>query len=210
MDSSDNKRLNFMVALAEEYGTDKLAHGYLPYYDKHLPIEPRSFLEIGVLKGASARMFDRLYSHKLDFHLVDLFDEPGNLTTREARRLEFIPHKGSQTDLTFLSTIPIKFDVVVEDASHNSWDQILTFKYGLLNLLNPRGLYIVEDLHCCKDPFYWNHESITSIENTLLHKLKNLPITPDRNFEPGECEILNSLIDTVHVYEDKIAFITIK
>jgi len=201
-------RLALLMLLAKQHGTDKLGHGYIPYYANHLPEKCNSFLEIGVLKGASARMFDDLYGNNLDFHLVDLFGEEGNLTPRQARNLGFIPHKGSQTDITFLSTIPIKFDVIVEDASHNSWDQVVTFKHAITSMLQPGGLYIVEDLHCCKDPFYWNG-NITCLEDTLLHFLNKGEFYESKNFNAGEAEVFNSLIKNISVYDDKIAFITI-
>jgi hypothetical protein len=131
--------------LAEKYGTDKLGHGYIDFYETNLPPNPKKILEIGVLTGASIRMWKE-YFPDTEIHGLDLFEEnpipdiPG-----------MIWHKGSQTDPTMLYNLRNeKFDLVIEDGSHNSRDQLISF-YGLFT----DGMhYFCEDLHCCDEEFY--------------------------------------------------------
>ena len=131
--------------LAVKYSTDKYQHGYIDFYENNLPLEPKKILEIGVLTGASIRMW-KDYFPNAEIHGLDLFEE---------NPMPYIPdviwHKGSQTDPTMLNKLRNeKFDLVIEDGSHNSRDQLISF-YGLFS----DGMYyFCEDLHCCDEEFY--------------------------------------------------------
>lgn len=201
-----------LTELSQKWGTDKLTHGYIPFYEKHLPPlkEMDSFLEIGVYRGQSCQMFDEYFDHKVEFHLLDLFEEEGNMTEREARAKQFITHKGSQTDLKLLESIGRTFNVISEDASHNAGDQLITFKHCFLNTLRSGGVYFLEDLHCNTDPFYWNH-GVKSIEDTPLNMFKNYLITgkiENFMFNEGESETFENLILKVEFgADDKIVAI---
>lgn len=132
--------------LAVKYGTDKLQHGYIPYYEQHLPKNPVRILEIGCLTGASIRMW-REYFPNTEIHCLDLFEEH--------KPPEDIPGviywKGSQTDQYILEQLRrIHFDVIIDDGSHNSRDQLITF----WSLWGCCDLYVVEDLHCALDEPY--------------------------------------------------------
>lgn len=130
--------------LAFMYGTDKLGHGYIPFYEQHLPRHPKKILEIGVKEGRSIQMWQK-YFPDAEIHGLDLFEEfpipdiPG-----------VIFHKGNQSDWLLLEQLRKEdFDVIIDDGSHNSRDQMMTF-FGLFNGKH----YFIEDLHCCLDPFY--------------------------------------------------------
>lgn len=130
--------------LAIKYQSDKAEHGYCPFYEQHLPKNPKKLLEIGVLHGASIRMW-REYFPDCEIHALDLFEEnpipdiPG-----------VIFHKGNQLDYKILEVLRNEdFDVIVEDCSHNSRDQMITF-YGLFN----GKQYYIEDIHCADEEFY--------------------------------------------------------
>lgn len=198
--------------LAIQYGTDKssLHHDYMKYYAKYLPEKCTSLLEIGILKGASLKMFDRIYNHTADIHALDLFGEEGNMTVRECRDLNYVPHKGSQSDLEFLSSIKDKFDFVSEDGSHNVFDQIVTFKHVFVNNLNSGGLYVCEDLHTNTNKFYWN-DYIKKEEDTFLYVLqqyvKTKSFTENSMFNSGEVEMFNNIVADVILHENNICFI---
>lgn len=130
--------------LAVKHGSDKAEHGYCPFYEAHLPKNPKKLLEIGVLKGASIRMWKE-YFPDCEVHGLDLFmDNP-------IPEIEGVVwHKGNQLDYLLLEQLRKEnFDIVVDDGSHNSRDQMITF-FGLFNG-NP---YFIEDLQCCAESFY--------------------------------------------------------
>lgn len=149
-----------LTELATKYNTDKLQHGYLPFYEAHLPKNPRRILEIGVDTGASIRMW-REYFPEAEIHGLDLFaDKP----IPEIEGVTF--WKGSQTDTAILEQLArLEFDVIIEDASHGCRNHWIT----LFGLIDSCKQYYIEDLHTCGDSF-WRQG--LSYENTVLGMIK--------------------------------------
>lgn len=133
-----------LTDLATKYQTDKLQHGYIPFYEQHLPKNPRKILEIGVDTGASIKMW-REYFPDSEIHGLDLFsDKP----VPEIDNVTF--HTGNQCDWRVLERLRAEnFDIIIDDGSHNSRDQLITF-FGLFN----GGHYFIEDCHCNFDEFW--------------------------------------------------------
>lgn len=130
--------------LAIKYGSDKAQHGYCPFYEATLPKNPKKLLEIGVLKGASIRMWKE-YFPDCEIHGLDLFME-NPIPDIEG----VIWHKGNQCDWQLLERLRNEdFDIIIDDGSHNSRDQLITF-FSLFNG-NP---YFIEDLQCNDEDFY--------------------------------------------------------
>lgn len=148
--------------ISEKYGTDKLEHGYIGFYESTLPKSPKKILEIGVKEGASIRMWKDFFPDA-EIHGLDLFEE---YTIPDIDGVTF--HKGNQCDHLLLERLRQEdFDVIIDDGSHNARDQMMTF-FGLFN----GGHYYIEDLHCVREDFYRQglQDSLTadSIFN-LLH-----------------------------------------
>lgn len=204
-----NKRLELLNKLADEFGGDKQGHGYLPYYAEYLPERCDSLLEIGVAKGQSALMWNAFYKDECDIWLLDLFKNPDFVNPRWCRKRFFVLLEGDQSDLEFLGTINKKFSVVIEDGSHRSDHQIISFKHHFVNNLGSGGLYVCEDMHCCNDPFYWGGD-VKKFEDTILHMLKEYQsskLIKNKYFNWGESEVFQNIISRVEVINDKIAFI---
>lgn len=144
--------------LAEKYGTDKLEHGYLPFYEKHLPKNPKRILEIGVKEGKSLAMWGDYFP---EAHIIglDLFEEYSHETVfkniddfsnGECDISKINLATGNQCDWRVLEELrKYDFDVIIDDGSHNARDQMITF-FGLFNGKH----YFIEDLHCCREEFY--------------------------------------------------------
>lgn len=133
--------------LALFHGTDKMEHGYIPFYEKHLPDRQTKIkiLEIGVKQGASARVWLD-YFPNAEFHGVDLFIEY-KIPFQHPRAHWYV---GNQCDWQLLEQLRKEnFDVIIDDGSHNSRDQMITF-FGLFNGKS----YFIEDTHCCREDFY--------------------------------------------------------
>jgi predicted O-methyltransferase YrrM len=171
--------------LAQKYGTDKQSsqHDYCRQYERILhPIRlsARNILEIGVLNGASLKMW-RDYFHSAQIYGIDINPECAQYN---AERIQIIiDDQDSWTLLDKLQNIP--FDFIIDDASHKSTDQIASF-YNLFPLLKPGGIYIIEDT-CCS---YWsshNDDSQTTMEHfkTIVDDLNfgglKLPHAYNRN-----------------------------
>jgi hypothetical protein len=159
--------------IAMDYGIDKAHnhHDYARFYDSILsPMRhtARRVLEIGVYEGGSLRMwkeyFDNAMVYGIEIMTERKFDSPWIKT-----------YIGSQTDEAFLATVPGTFDVIVDDGSHLSCDQICTFEI-MFKRVNSGGFYIVEDTSCS----YW------------------IDFTPGNG--PTAVEYFKSLVDHVNMH----------
>lgn len=195
--------------LAAKYDTDKMGHGYIEHYERHLPKLTRFLLEIGVAKGASALMWNDYYGPDTDIHLADLFQDPNHVSPRWCREKGFVPHIGDQSNIKFLYTIEPMFDVIIDDGSHRADHMQITFRHLFVNNLTSGGVYVIEDLHCCRDPFYWAG-GIKRFEDTILSVLQRYNETGEFEglyFDDHQSGIFKSLVDRVEIVNDKIAFI---
>lgn len=148
--------------LANKHATDKYTHGYMPFYERHLPRHVNSLMEIGVLKGHSLHMWREAYPDAKLYGL-DLFQENPVPTIPG---VQFF--KGNQLDPTVLDNIRnnIRPQIIVEDGSHNSRDQWVT----MISLIGSCDYYFVEDLHCCH---YDSYRQGLPFEYTLLGCMLN-------------------------------------
>lgn len=184
-----------IIPIFEKYDTDKgsKGHNYAPYYEKHLPKTAKKILEIGCYKGESIRCWHEIYP-EAQIYTLDLFEE-NPIPFNEPW---FHAFKGSQVDGDRLKQLRElgPYDFIVEDGSHNSRDQLITF-YGLVDC---SPLYIVEDLHCCKEEFY---RQGMKFKNTMLGILQKAQFA----------EVLHAGMASkyynfpFHLHDDKIAFI---
>jgi hypothetical protein len=204
---------NILENIASGLHTDKLEHGYLPYYEKHLPKNIKYLLEIGAYKGESLRLWDKYYSYNANIHTVDLFEHEENITERWCLQNNYVPFKGSQSDVNLLDRLPRNtYDVIIEDGSHNSSDQIISMAYCFEHNLKSGGLWVTEDLHCCNENFYWGN-GVESFEDTLLSYFitRNfIPKNVKRESLLSKIEDISHLFGDIKLYDSKILFITKK
>ena len=184
--------MNHLEALAEKYGTDKLQHGYIPFYEKHLPKSPRRILEIGVKQGASIRVW-RDYFPNAEIHGLDLFMENDIDSIRNQLEVDRFPEgkqsvflwKGNQLDYLVLEELRKQdFDVIIDDGSHNSRDQMMTF-FGLFN----GKQYYIEDLQCCSEEFYRQGLPYEATAAGMFNivKYNNMKIIQSKNIALMQC-----------------------
>ncbi len=125
-------------------------HHYFKIYDElfgALRLRPISVLEIGIYKGASARVWRDFFHAESTIVGIDIntkcaeFDAPG-------KKLHI--RIGSQQDKEFLTRVNQEFgpfDLIIDDGSHVSSHMISSFNHLFLDGLKPGGLYFVEDTH---------------------------------------------------------------
>ncbi len=124
---------------------------WIHYFDAYLPhlraLNDKSsirVLEIGVFSGGSLEMYRHFFSGK-ELHIVgvDINEECRSFAAPDTD-IEI----GDQEDLAFwqqFKTRHAAFDLIVDDGGHSCEQQIATFE-SLFDLLNPGGVYIVEDI----------------------------------------------------------------
>jgi methyltransferase family protein len=132
---------------------DRWRH-YLPVYARHLApfvagcAKRVRFLEIGVANGGSFQIWRRFFGPDAALYGLDI-----SKSEEAARALASVGAHlflGDQKDPSVLGHIMAledgHFDVVIDDGSHFSSDQITTFE-NLYPRLTPGGVYICEDTH---------------------------------------------------------------
>ena len=143
------KATQLLIDYSTKNLTDKAGcHSYEYYYPKILSqfenTNNFNMMEIGIYKGGSvatwAELFPkgRIYGVDRDINRLEMdLDTYGNITLL----------KGSQNDANTFKTIKdIKFNVIIDDCSHQVNDQISSFNI-LKNNISPGGIYIIEDIY---------------------------------------------------------------
>jgi hypothetical protein len=128
-------------------GTDKssISHGYLRHYERlfqDFRHEPITFLEIGIARGASLKMWAEYF----DRATIVAIDIQPDCKQYAGGRCEV--EIGSQADPDFLNNLGRRRrpHVIIDDGSHQADHVILTFR-TLFPHLQEGGIYVVEDLH---------------------------------------------------------------
>lgn len=124
------------------YGTDKATfHGYLDFYQDQLPTREfaGSLLEIGVMDGASLKMWRDYYPNAL---IVGV--DPHRPTKVNGCYVFDL----DATNASHMDEISewTQFGVIVDDGSHMTEDQQRSFDL-LWPSVAPGGVYVIEDLH---------------------------------------------------------------
>lgn len=150
--------------LGEKTGTDKAhLHYYLDFYEQHLPKNPKRLLEIGVANGASLEMW-RDYYPNCEVVGIDNGGEPIQMEGVTALYMD-------SKDVEGLRSLG-KFDIIIDDGSHFTLDQQISFMALFPYSLNPGGVYVMEDLHCAEADGQYRNSKFTTME--ILERYKNV------------------------------------
>lgn len=167
----------FLNELAKKYRSDKkipdgikcqnglMGHGYTVHYEKLLKNRNiKNLLEIGISFGGSIKMWDEFFNGKCFITATDVNEK--RFKKEDLLKSNIRIEIGNQNDVNFLSKIcDINYDVIIDDGTHKSEDQITSFN-KLFKNLNSRGLYFIQALHVARktehvfesfgtnDPFY--------------------------------------------------------
>jgi predicted O-methyltransferase YrrM len=163
--------------LAYTYGTDKLSHGYISFYENYFNSfknDVFNFLEIGVFFGSSIRMWSKFFpnatiygvdhftGHQGNNHTFTNADkfwkEVNNSNDNELDNVELVLlDQSNENHLINFKKRCVKknltFKVILDDGSHLMRDQQISFYY-LFDLLEDGGIYIIEDIHTSEQSGY--------------------------------------------------------
>jgi hypothetical protein len=138
-----NMTSNELSKLALKYGTDKFKrHNYTEiYFDlfKNLKNEKIKLLELGILNGDSLRMWREWFSNAditgVDIEIKDVKPiENVNIIKSNTQTIDICK------DLNYQ-----EFDIIIDDADHHPYQQLLTL-WNTWPLLKKGGIYIIEDV----------------------------------------------------------------
>ncbi len=125
-------------------------HHYFDIYTRYFSRfreRPITMLEIGVFRGGSLRMWKQ-YFHP-DSTIVGIDVDQSCQAHEIADRNVFV-RIGSQADPAFLDKVNTEFgpfDIILDDGSHKTHHQIISFGALFRYALKDDGCYMVEDVH---------------------------------------------------------------
>lgn len=201
--------------LAIKHGTDKWGHHfycdtYQQYFDK-LRDQPITLLEMGFggyqypdQGGGSMKMWAEYFTNAAaQLFVSDIYDK--NLDGFDSR-IKFV--KVNPDAFTFDVLRKIDYDIIIDDASHNSNDIINAFTV-LFPQIKSKGIYVVEDTQTS----YWEvaqysgcadlrGEPKSSTMNYFKHLVDcvNHEYLPDKSLVPAWADTIAS----IHFYEKMI------
>jgi hypothetical protein len=122
------------------------AHGYAKFYDDYFHVfknKKLNILEIGSFYGnASASLF--FYFRNSFIYAADIF--PDLFRYHSKRVINFFVDSSQEKSIKEnIIDRNIKFDIIIEDASHSFKDQIISL-FLLFKKLNKKGIFIIEEL----------------------------------------------------------------
>lgn len=152
------------------YNPGQWRHGYTPFYDiifSSLRYNPITFGEIGIWKNSSMKMW-REYFPRANLYAWDndknLLEEAKNENLSNVHYDFMNVNDESNINSSFEKTKQ-KFDIIIDDSTHDFWDQIRIIRTAY-KYLNPGGYLIIEDIDS------WRDESAYYNELTLYDHLK--------------------------------------
>lgn len=160
-----------LTALADQFGSDKgVAHpnglNYMPLYAQYLArhgfdrLQSLRILEIGTNRGASLRTwaeyFPNAFVYGLDitrqYEVAELLAHP-NIRTALANQGDREALRSAFKNAFYLDEGD-RFDLIIDDGSHEQSDQQISLGYLFTHWLRAGGLYVVEDLITGEN--WWN------------------------------------------------------
>lgn len=125
-------------------------HHYFDIYTRHFQQyrdRPIRMLEIGVFRGGSLRMWKEFFHPESTIVGIDI---DSSCKAHEIADQNVYVRIGSQADPNFLAEVTGEFgpfDIILDDGSHKTHHQIVSFGALFRAALKDGGCYMVEDTH---------------------------------------------------------------
>ena len=163
-----------------------------------------SFLEIGIWKGGSIKMWQDYFGAESRLTFLDIdpackaFEVPG-LTVEI----------GDQSDGIFLQDVATKhgpFDIIIDDGGHKMHQQIASFN-ALWPRLSDGGLYVVEDTHTSYWPGFGGgfraQKSFVEFSKDLIDRMHSWYTDQDDIFP---FHLIAKALSSVQFYDSMVVF----
>ena len=126
---------------------------YLQYYDKLFyskRMDPIDLLEIGIQNGGSLETWASYFQNARNIIGCDIDPNCRQLSYDDPRIKLIVDDCNSPNTLQTIKALTPTLDIVIDDGSHRSMDILQSF-VTYFPMLNPGGIYVVEDTHT----LYW-------------------------------------------------------
>lgn len=139
--------------IANKVGTDKGtnhedSHGYTEFYQKFFEkYEHPNILEIGTYLGRSAKMFEEFYDGDCTIYTCDIIPSEEYIKDVETATYIYVNESDGESLKKLHDSLKgVKFDIIIDDASH-VWQDQFNGLTALHDLLSEDGIYVLEDIH---------------------------------------------------------------
>lgn len=165
---------------------------YQPYLEQHIG-KNASILEIGVLNGGHLQILKK-YLSNADIYGIDVIDDICKLDLGNG--IKTFCFDATKQKLINQNLKQLTFDIVIDDASHESQDVIATFEL-MFSRVKPGGVYIIEDLHASywkefKGGYKAKHSQIEYLK-ALVDLLNAYHVKKNDTYNLADHEFYNSL-----------------
>jgi hypothetical protein len=149
MSDTNDQGYKYLDFLAQTAETDKSSsfHNYTEIYARYfdnLKNQPIRFLEIGIYKGASVKLWED-YFPNAELHFIDI--TPRHIKYKSERsQYYFLNQADGEAVKALMEKIGGEWDIVIDDGGHTMHQQVNSFK-AIFPFLKSKGLYFIEDLH---------------------------------------------------------------
>lgn len=152
-----------LTSLGIKHATDKATyHLFTELYDDFFEkFDNPNILEIGVLRGASLRMYNEYYGEKCNIVGLDN-GERWKYSGNESNIKIITGDQSKKEDLKKCVEAIKEYDIIIDDGSHLIRDQQISFCF-LFDYVKKGGIYIIEDLHSSLNANYNPENTITTI-----------------------------------------------
>lgn len=187
-------------------------HHYFDIYEKHFARfrdRPIRMLEIGVFRGGSLRMWKQYFHPESTIVGIDI---DKSCAAHEIADQKVFVRIGSQADPNFLASVNDEFgpfDIILDDGSHKTHHQIVSFGALFREALQDGGCYMVEDMHTN----YWlKHIDSPETFIDVAKQLVDIIHEPyfdrkETNFRAGHEDALSSMdISYLAAHVSSVAF----
>ena len=140
-----------LIDIGKKYPSSKNISGFIQLYEKYFSLLKDfkiNILEIGVENGDSLRIW-REYFTNANICGIDIDKKDFKIDNVDIRQ-------GDQSNHTFLLSLINdfkKFDIIIDDGSHQAKHIITSFNF-LFPYLSNTGIYVIEDLQTSYFPRY--------------------------------------------------------
>ena len=195
-----------LVQIGRKYPSSKNISGFIQLYEKYFSSLKNSkinILEIGVENGDSLRIWREYFTN-------------ANICGIDIDKKNFIIdnvdiQQGDQSNHVFLLSLVNnykKFDIIIDDGSHQSKHIISSFNF-LFPYLNDNGIYVIEDLQTSYFPRYGGSRINLNKKRSSMNFIKSL--TDSINYEKNNRPFFkknkfDGLIKSINFHQN-IAFI---
>ena len=167
-----------LIDIGKKYPSSKNISGFIQLYEKYfssLKDSKINILEIGVENGDSLRIW-REYFANANICGIDIDKKDFKIDYVDIRQ-------GDQSNHTFLLSLINdfkKFDIIIDDGSHQAKHIITSFNF-LFPYLSNTGIYVIEDLQTSYFPRYGGSRINLNKKRSSMNFIKSL--TDSINYE---------------------------